>query len=196
MKLSEVTLEEIESQMDEISRKRDELTQKLRGLHDKWERLKTKQIKALGFDIDMFTPELLDNELAQFDRVTAAHELVKKFYGHFTPVVSYSGNIYYEEGSRHYPIPQVMFTRRELVPPEALEALRRIAAFVGEDELFISVFEHTLSKYGSYNISWAHGTDKARLIKRTFLGHPDTLKEGTLHEVLEYVSSNHWYEEQ
>ena len=72
--------------------------------------------------------------------------------------------------------------------------LEKIANFYPNvNPIYIDIFEHTLSEYGTYHIDWDR-ENKFDIVKTTY-GRPEVIKTlSSLEEMLEYVSKHHYYE--
>src|SRR5437016_1911373 len=122
----------------------------------------------------------------------AGGDLLTAFAKGYAPEV-YSVE-YQEHGKRIYPVPKIMLTQNQDVARLArqlLALLRRMA--LGRTVVSVSLFEHTLSEHGSYEIEVTVASGQAKLCMTRY-GHRSTLSSGSLEDILTECARDHWYE--
>lgn len=94
------------------------------------------------------------------------------------------------------PVPRIRLEQDSDIPAVAAALASWLADWsLGRSDVRIGVFEHTLSEYGSYAITWMPGGEpEARLTKTTYGSERDVPKAaGDLASVLAYVALHHPY---
>lgn len=185
------TLSELETDLEQARKEYSEAQDNLNKVYKKWEKAKDAELSQFDFSIDLFTPEFYKTYLSDFGNITSQHKMIERFYGSFDKRLRYGGGYHAEH---LYPIARVAMKKGDTDVDNIVAGLKRINEMLEQDELYIDVFEHTLSEYGAYHMNWYHTKDDHCEIVRMTYGSPATLFEGTLRECLIKCGEKYYYD--